>query len=606
MVRRKSIIFLVVCTLFIILNLVIYPVEICSAEAKTLHVGSGHLYTTIQDAINDANESDTIYVHRGTYTENIVIDKSVTLTGENKLNTIISGESTGHVIKITKNNVNLSSFTIQNSQGSGYDCIMLDKVDNCFIYDNIIQNSADEGVFLFDSEYNEISENTIKNNENYGVSTSYSDNNIIDNNQIIYNENGINIGSFSDSNEIYDNYVIGKQDVYWGYGIKIGTQTSNNTIYKNKINDFDQNANDLGSGNFWYKDSTREGNYWDDYTGEDSGDGRGTISYNIPGSAGSKDIYPLGYFINPEPEAYIDSISPNPALEGDTITFTGHGTDDGYIISYEWRIGSLKKQGSTFQYSGLSAGTYTVRFRVQDDDGDWSDYYEDDLIVNPSSTSQENQIPTAVISSITPSTAIEGQPIYFEGYGVDNDGTIIQYYWSSDIDGFLSNKESFNSTNLSIGTHKISFKVLDNKSAWSNIDNWTIEITADPTKDNNPPVANIDANSSGFANNILIFNGSKSYDPDVNDIITYMWDMGDGTIKTGEIVQHSYTKVGNYTVTLTVTDSFGFVDQITTIVNIKAENQNGDNGNGTPGFETILFFIAITLVLLWKKRRIIN
>jgi parallel beta-helix repeat protein len=604
MAIRKSIIFLIVFTLFISLNFVIYPVEICNAETKTLHVGHGHPYTTIQDAINDANESDIIYVHRGTYTENIVVDKSVTLIGENKLNTIISSAGIGHIIKINKNNVNLSGFTIQNSQGSGYDCLMLNKVDNCFIYDNIIQNSADEGVFLFDSEYNKISENIIKNNENYGVSTSYSDNNNIDSNQIIYNENGMNIGSFSDSNEIYDNYVIGKQDVYWGYGIKLGTQTSDNIIYKNKINDFDLNANDLGSGNFWYKDTTQEGNYWDDYTGEDSGDGRGTIPYNIQGSAGSKDMYPLGYFINPEPEAYIDSISPNPALEGDTITFTGHGTDDGYIISYEWRIGSLKKQGPNFQYSGLCAGTYTVKFRVQDDDGDWSDYYEKDLIVNPSPTSEENQIPTAVISSIIPSIAIEGQPIYFEGYGVDNDGIITQYFWSSDIDGFLSNKESFNSTNLSIGTHNIAFKVLDNKSTWSNIDNWIIEITADPAKDNNPPVANIDANSSGFVNNILIFNGSKSYDPDINDTITYSWDMGDGTIKTGEIVEHVYTEVGNYTITLTVTDSFGFEDQGSVNVKILAETTNEGKSNGeTPGFDVIVVIIGALFLILIKKKR---
>ncbi|PNX48155.1 MAG: hypothetical protein BV457_04325 [Thermoplasmata archaeon M9B1D] len=604
MVRRKSIIFLVTCTLFISLNFVIYPVEICTAETKTLHVGSGHPYTTIQEAINAANISDTIYVHRGTYTENIVINKKVTLTGENKLNTIINGANTGHVLKITNDNVNLSGFTIQNSQGSGYDCLILDKADNCFIYDNIIQNSADEGVFLFDSEYNKISENTIKKNENYGISTSYSDNNIIDNNQIIYNENGINIGSFSDSNEIYDNYVIGKQDVYWGYGIKLGTQTSDNVLYENKINDFDQNANDLGSGNFWYKSSTRKGNYWDDYTGEDSGDGRGTIPYNIPGSAGSKDIYPLGYFINPEPEAFIDSINPNPALEGDIITFTGHGTDDGYIISYEWKIGSLKKQGSTFQYSGLSAGTYVVKFRVQDNDGDWSEYYEKDLTVNPSPTNEENQIPTAVISSINPSNAIEGQPIYFEGYGVDNDGTIIQYHWSSDINGYLSNKESFNCTNLSIGTHNILFKVQDNKSAWSNTDKWTIEITEDPTKDNNPPVANINANFSGYVNNILIFNGSKSYDPDINDTITYNWDMGDGTIKTGEIVEHIYTEARNYTVTLIVTDSFGFKNQNTINVNIYAETTNeGKSNNETPGFNVIVVLLATMFLILIKKKK---
>ncbi|MCZ2809141.1 MAG: pectinesterase family protein, partial [Candidatus Bathyarchaeota archaeon] len=48
-------------------------------------------YATIQEAINNANEGDTIFVRAGTYYEHVVVDKALSLVGENKHNTIIDG-----------------------------------------------------------------------------------------------------------------------------------------------------------------------------------------------------------------------------------------------------------------------------------------------------------------------------------------------------------------------------------------------------------------------------------------------------------------------------------------------------------------------------------
>ena len=48
-------------------------------------------FYTIQGAINAASPGDTIFVYSGTYYENVVVNKTVSLIGENRSNTIIDG-----------------------------------------------------------------------------------------------------------------------------------------------------------------------------------------------------------------------------------------------------------------------------------------------------------------------------------------------------------------------------------------------------------------------------------------------------------------------------------------------------------------------------------
>jgi hypothetical protein len=89
---------------------------------------------------------------------------------------------------------------------------------------------------------------------------------------------------------------------------------------------------------------------------------------------------------NHPPTAYIDSITPNPANQGETVSFSGHGTDpDGdSIIAYNWRS-SIDGQLSThlsFKTSKLSVGTHTIYFKVKDVHDVWSDEATMTLVVN--------------------------------------------------------------------------------------------------------------------------------------------------------------------------------------------------------------------------------
>ena len=84
---------------------------------NTLNVGGGGFgnYFSIQDAIDDANPGDTVFVYNGIYYENIVIDKSILLHGESKQNTIIDGMKNNDTVTINAEGATIYNFTITNS-----------------------------------------------------------------------------------------------------------------------------------------------------------------------------------------------------------------------------------------------------------------------------------------------------------------------------------------------------------------------------------------------------------------------------------------------------------------------------------------------------------
>jgi len=77
-------------------------------------------YSKIQYAIDNASDGDTIYVYDDSspYYENLEIDKSITLIGENKATTFIDGKQEGCTINLSSQNTIIENFTII---GGGFD-----------------------------------------------------------------------------------------------------------------------------------------------------------------------------------------------------------------------------------------------------------------------------------------------------------------------------------------------------------------------------------------------------------------------------------------------------------------------------------------------------
>ena len=84
-----------------------------SSRGNTLYVGPGQTYSKIQDAIDNASSGDTIRVWSGIYRENIVVDKTLTITGNGSGKSIIDGEFNGIVMLIKGDYCNISGFSIK-------------------------------------------------------------------------------------------------------------------------------------------------------------------------------------------------------------------------------------------------------------------------------------------------------------------------------------------------------------------------------------------------------------------------------------------------------------------------------------------------------------
>jgi nitrous oxidase accessory protein len=125
-------------------------------------------YSNIQSAIDAASTGDTIHVKSGTYNENLVIDKPLSLIGKNNANTIIITETDNPTITIEANNVTVTGFTIRATNTGVYIT-----ADNCTLTDNNIEDCSkgihaqkDTDQFF---QYIAIKNNTITNNKEEGI-----------------------------------------------------------------------------------------------------------------------------------------------------------------------------------------------------------------------------------------------------------------------------------------------------------------------------------------------------------------------------------------------------------------------------------------------------
>lgn len=129
-------------------------------------------FPTINSAIGNASQGDTILVKNGVYNENLVIDKPLMIVSENK-SSIIDGGGKGSVVWIKADNVGISGFTIQNSGSNFTDSgIYLNNSGNVVLSENkVISNNI--GIYIYESSKSNLRNNDIGDNKfNFGIYSS--------------------------------------------------------------------------------------------------------------------------------------------------------------------------------------------------------------------------------------------------------------------------------------------------------------------------------------------------------------------------------------------------------------------------------------------------
>ena len=261
---------------------------------EVINISDNKTYHSIQQAIDNASDGDSIFVNSGIYYENLKIDKKISLVGDEN-STTIDGNGFRDTIYISSDCVTIRNFNIINSGPSGGDSgieihgdlcniesniiqdntigIKLRDSNNCTISNNEIHSNKDYGIFLQSSDSNFISKNHVSNNR-WGIFLfRSSDYNFVSNNEVLYNTHqGIWI-SWSSNNNLKQNIVENNNQ----YGILVSgsynTKISQNHIFSNgegvfltqctdsKVvkNNFQENIFDASivSGNNWW-----ECNYW--------------------------------------------------------------------------------------------------------------------------------------------------------------------------------------------------------------------------------------------------------------------------------------------------------------------------------------------------------
>jgi parallel beta-helix repeat protein len=185
-------------------------------------------YTRIKDAIKDAKPGDTVFVYNESspYYEQIFIDKSINLIGEDKNSTIIDSKKIGSVVRISADNVNITGFTIRNSGDALVYAGVKAVSDYNTIYGNIFSYN-DYGICLEWSSYNKIFNNIIIKNSEHGIFLYQANDNIVKNNYIENcNDYGIYLFLKSKNNLISGNII---RDCYDG----INSEDSSSNIYLN-------------------------------------------------------------------------------------------------------------------------------------------------------------------------------------------------------------------------------------------------------------------------------------------------------------------------------------------------------------------------------------
>lgn len=242
-------------------------------------------------------------------------------------------------------------------------------------------------------------------------------------------------------------------------------------------------------------------------------------------------------------------VSPqNPPL-GTAVNLTAVITDDGRVRRFSWNFGdgtSTTTSSNVVSHLYQTDGAFTVLLDIVDDQGNKSNCTVTVTIGSEDPTCE------FVFSPADPSI---GDSVLFDAtLSTDADGTIVSYDWSFGDGGTFSSSGPTASHTFTIdGDFTVILTVTDDQG------NPTV-CSQSVTVGSEAPDCDFTASPNpADVGESVGFNASASTDPD-GTIDSYQWDFGDSTApvtETDALISHTFTSVGSFIVTLTLTDNDG-------------------------------------------------
>ncbi|MBS3789007.1 PKD domain-containing protein, partial [Candidatus Bipolaricaulota bacterium] len=248
----------------------------------------------------------------------------------------------------------------------------------------------------------------------------------------------------------------------------------------------------------------------------------------------------------------------------ETVHFAARAQDpDGRIDSYRWEFGTGDKDwGEEVNYRYERSGDYTVRLLVEDDGG------LTNSITKQVSVQEPNKPPSSDFT-YSPPEAMPAEIVHFESQASDPDGYISSLVWQFG-DGSSSTSKNPDHQYEESGTYTVTLKVKDQSGA-TDIERKEIKVTFA-----SPKAKFTIKPKKPRTGDQVILDGSGSTVSD-GRIESYKWDLdGDGKPESEKSVPkltYEYTKAGEYSISLTVTDNSGNADSAERTLIVKNKQQ---------------------------------
>ena len=161
-------------------------------------------FQSISDGINHAENGDIIYVLNGIYYEQLIVDKSLHIIGEDKNNVIVDAEYKENAIELKSDNVKIEQFTIRNTGGYKGNSGVLIQSNNCEVSECVFYRHR-IGLRIFNGDDNMVNHCTFHTNGK-GIFFEQSTNSEVNNCELAHNGIGAQF-DFCDNVKILNSYA---------------------------------------------------------------------------------------------------------------------------------------------------------------------------------------------------------------------------------------------------------------------------------------------------------------------------------------------------------------------------------------------------------------